>query len=41
MQLRDLGVSLIQEYLLAKPTFEALAVPVAGFPHYRASLCIV
>ncbi|WP_083531231.1 EAL domain-containing protein [Pararhizobium antarcticum] len=27
--LRDLGVSLIQGYVLAKPSFEALAVPVA------------
>ncbi|MBP1852893.1 EAL domain-containing protein [Rhizobium halophytocola] len=28
--LKDLGVSLIQGYILAKPSFESLAVPVAG-----------
>lgn len=28
--LKDLGVSLIQGYVLAKPSFEALAVPVAA-----------
>jgi EAL domain-containing protein (putative c-di-GMP-specific phosphodiesterase class I) len=27
--LRDLGVSLIQGYLLAQPSFESLAIPVA------------
>ena len=28
--LRDLGVSLVQGYVLAKPSFEALAIPVAS-----------
>ncbi len=27
--LRDLGVGLVQGYLLAKPAFEALAMPVS------------
>lgn len=30
--LRDLGVSLIQGYVLAKPSFESLAVPVGRIP---------
>jgi EAL domain-containing protein (putative c-di-GMP-specific phosphodiesterase class I) len=33
--LRDLGVSLVQGYLLAKPSFESLAVPMAR--DYRSS----
>jgi EAL domain-containing protein (putative c-di-GMP-specific phosphodiesterase class I) len=28
--LRDLGVSLIQGYLLAKPSFEHLAIPASA-----------
>ncbi|MCW6512968.1 hypothetical protein M8523_34435, partial [Hyphomicrobiales bacterium BP6-180914] len=33
--LQDFGVRLIQGYLLAKPAFEALAIPAPMVPGYR------